>query len=210
MALPAGASSRSAAIAQARRILIVKADFPAGWTTTPSDNSSSNLGNAQVAKCLRVPVSVVNYNPPSAYSPDFNHNSTGASVSDEVSVFPNEKTVTEQFSVYSSARTPRCYAKVMNTQSIKAAFEKEIGSGAVIGTVTAKWLAKLGVGDRATGLLLSFPFTTQGESFYFSLTFVTMVSKLVTAQLTFTSIGSEPFSPSLAAHLERVTAQRLR
>jgi hypothetical protein len=208
--LPADASSRSAAVAQARKALIVKSDFPAGWTTTPSDNSNSSLGDARVAACLRVPVSVVKYNPPSAYSPDFNYSSTGASVSDDVSVFPDEKIVTKQFSIFSSARTPSCFARVMNAPSIKTAFEKEIGSGAVIGTVTAKWLAKPDVGDKGTALLLSFPFTTQGDSFYFSLTFVTMVSKLVTAQLTFTTIGSQPFSSSLEARLERITVQRLR
>jgi hypothetical protein len=207
---PAGASSRSTAIAEARKVLIVKSDFPTGWTASPSDNSNSNLGNAQVAACLDVPLSVVNYNPPSAYSPDFDYKSTGASISDDVSVFPNEKTVTEQESVFSSARTPGCFAKVMNTPTIKRDFEKQIGSGAVIGTVTAKWLPKPSVGDGATALQLSFPFTTSGQSFFLSLTLVTMVSKLVGAQLTFSTIGSQSIPPSLEAHLESVTAQRLR
>jgi hypothetical protein len=208
-ALPAGASSRSAAIAQARKVLIVKADFPAGWTTTPYDNSNSNLGDAQVAACLGVPVAVVSYNPPSAYSPNFNYNSTGASASDDVSVFPNEKTVSEQYSVFTSARTPSCFAKVLNTPSIKKSFENEIGSGAIIGTASAKWLAKPSVRDRATALQLGFPFTTKGESFYLSITIVTMISKLVGAQLTFSSVGGQSFPAPLETHLETVTAQRL-
>jgi len=210
LARSAGASSRSAAVAEARKILIVKSDFPAGWSESPSDNSSSNLGNAQVAACLGVPVSVVNYNPPSAYSPDFNDGHTGAEVSDDTSVFPNEKTVREQYTVFSSARTPVCFAAVMNTPPLKRAFEKEIGSGAIVGTVSAKWLAKPSVGDGATALQLGFPFTVSGQSYFASLTYVTMVSKLKTAQLTFTTVGSTPISSSLETHLESVTAQRLR
>jgi hypothetical protein len=124
-------------------------------------------------------------------------------------VFPNEKAVTEQYSVFTSARTPACFAKALNTPSIKRAFEKQIGAGVTIGTATAKWLAKPAVGDGATALELGLPFTANSETFDFSLTIVTMVSKLVGAQLTFTVLGSEPFPTSLETHLEVVTAHRL-
>jgi hypothetical protein len=207
--VPAGASSRSAAVAEARAALILMSYFPAGWTTSPSDNSNSTLGDAQVAACLGVPVAVINYSPPSAYSPDFNHNSTAVSASDQVSVFPNEKTAKQEFDLFSSARTPVCFAKTINSPSIKRAFEKQIGTGTKIGEASAAWLPRPAVGDSATALELNFPFTYRGDSFHLTITIVTMISKLVAAQLTFTAAGSTPFPSSLAAHLESVTAQRL-
>jgi hypothetical protein len=207
--LPAGASVRATAIARARKVLIVKSDFPAGWTTSASDNSNDTPGNAQVAACLGVPVSVVNYDPPSAYSPNFNYASTDASVNDDVSVFPNEKTLTEQYSLFSSARTPACFAYAFNTPSVKTALEKQIGSGAVFGTATAKWLPKPNIGDQVSVLQLRVPFTTHAKSFVITLTMVTMVSKLVTAQLTFTTLDDLAVPATLVSHLESVTAQRL-
>ena len=205
----AGASSRSAAIAEASKVLIVKSDFPAGWTTSPSDNSNSDLGDAQVAACLGVPVSALKYNPPSAYSPDFNFKSTGASVSDDVSVFPNATTEHEQVSIYSSARTPVCFARALNTPSLKRTFERQIGTGAKLGVSSATWLARPKVGDGATALKMSIPFTYRGASYSLTITVVTMVSRLVAAQLTFTTDGTVSIPSSLAAHLEAVTAQRL-
>jgi hypothetical protein len=209
VALPAGASSRAAAVAQARKALIVRSDFPSGWTTSPSNNSNSTLGDAQVAACLGVPVSVINYNPPTAYSPEFNFASTDSQVDDNVSVYPNEKTLTEQYSLWSSARTPACFAKAFNTPSLKRTFEKQIGSGAILGTATAKWLPKPNVGDQVTALELQIPFTSDGKSYLISETLVTMVSKLVAAQLGFTTIDDLAVPTSLVSHLESVTAQRL-
>jgi hypothetical protein len=206
---PAGASSRAASIAQARKVLIVRSDFPAGWTTSASDNSNDTTGNAQVAACLGVPVSVVNYNPPSAYSPDFNYASTDASVSDDVSVYPNETTLKEQYSLYSSARTPACFAHAFNTPSVKRTLEKQIGTGAVFGTATAKWLSKPDIGDQVTVLQLQVPFTAHAKSYVISVTLVTMVSKLVSAQLTFTTLDDLAVPASLVSHLESVTAERL-
>jgi hypothetical protein len=116
----------------------------------------------------------------------------------------------EQNSVFSSARTPLCFAKVLNTPSLKRVFEKQIDSGATVGTVSAKWLAKPSVGDGATALQVSFPVTVGGESLRVAITIVTLVSKLTAAQLTFTTIGSQSFPPSLESQLESVTAQRLR
>lgn len=206
---PAGASSRAAAVAQARKSLIVRSDFPSGWTTSPSDDSNSTLGDAQVAACLGVPVSVINYNPPSAYSPEFDYASTDASVDDNVSVYPNEKTLTQQYALWSSARTPACFAKAFNTPSVKRTFEKQIGPGTVLGTTTARWLPKPNVGDQVTALELSVPFTANGKSFVISETQVIMIHKLLSAQLGFTTIDGMAIPATLEFHLESVTAQRL-
>lgn len=205
----AGASTRSTAIAEARTGLIVKSDFPAGWTSSPSSNSSSTLGDAQVAACLGVSVAFVKYNPPSAYSPDFSDAATGTSVSDDVSVFPSEKIARAQFSVFTSARTPVCFAKVFNIPSFKKTFEGQLGSGVKIGTVTAAWLAKPPVGDGASALQVTLPFTEKGAHYSIAITLVTMISKLVGAQLSFTTIDGASFPASLATHLEKVTVQRL-
>lgn len=206
----ANALSNSAAVKGAKKALIVVSDFPAGWTTSPSGNtSSSHLGVVQVAACLGVSAKEVTYNPPQANSPNFNQNSAGLSAGDDVEIFPNATVVNQQFDLYSAIRAPTCFAQAFNTPSVKAAFAKQLGTGVTIGKVTSARLARPRVHDRATALSVTIPIKHGGTTITISLVGVIIVSGLKGAELIFTSAKGTAFPASLAAHLESVTAQRL-
>lgn len=212
--LAANATSHDAAIKEARKALIVLSDFPKGWTTSPSGNGSgsggnNNLGVAQVAACLGVSQKVVNYNPPSAYSPDFNQNASGLSAADNVEIFPNAEITTQQFELYSAVRTPACFAQTFNTPSVKVEFARQFGAGATVGEVTSAALPRPRVKERATAISLTFPISQGGAKFMLSLVIVIIVSRLEGAELDFSSILGQSFPSSLEAHLETVTANRL-
>jgi hypothetical protein len=207
---PAGALSHKAAIAEAKQVLIVQSDFPQGWTASPSDNSNNTpLGLAQLAACLGVPKSVVNYNPPQAYSPDFNQNKTGLSASDDVEVFPNTKILNQQFGLYTGAKSPACIAAAFNTPSVKAQLAKSFGAGVTVGTITASREARPDVKDQAAAEGIFVPIVYNGSKESISVDMVFIVSKLRGAELTFTSASGLPFPAALATHLELVTDQRL-
>lgn len=208
----AGATSDKSAVALAREALITRADFPTGWTTSPSTGSSnSSLGVNQIASCLHVPAAEVNYNPPTANSPTFSDNSEGLQIDDDVNVFPSTAVAEQQFGIYSSPRTPSCLAATFNVASFKASIASGIGGGAKIGTVVAVKAATPKVANESTALQLDIPFTYKAKAYTMTLTMVIIMSssKKEGAQLVFTSAIGLPFAASLVAHLETVTAQRL-
>jgi hypothetical protein len=208
---PAGALSKKAAVAEAKQALIVHSDFPTGWTVSPSDNSNNDNtpGLAQLAACLGVPKSVVNYNPPQAYSPDFDQNKTGLSVSDDVEVFPSQKILNQQFGLYTGAKSPTCLAAAFNTPSVKAQLAKSFGAGITVGTITSSIGARPDVKDEAAAIGVTIPLVYKGTKESVSVEMVFVVHALRGAELTFTSASGLPFPAALATHLELVTDQRL-
>ena len=206
-----GASTKSSEVAVARRALLVRSDFPSGWTTSSAGNNSpSNLGVPQMASCLGVPAKVVNYNPPTANSPEFDLTNAGLSVNDSVAVFPSASIGRQQFNVYGSSSSPVCFAHALNTPSVKAVFERQIGDGAKIGLVAAGFVATPRVAKKATAMEIQIPFVLKGRSFQITITQVIILSKSLTegAELTFTSFLS-PFPSSLESQLDATTAARL-
>jgi hypothetical protein len=208
----AGATSNKSAIALAREALITRADFPTGWTTSSSGgNSNSNLGANQIATCLKVPATVIKYNPPTANSPTFNLSNEGLVINDSASVFPNKKIASEQFGIWGSSRSSACMATVFNTASMKATFDRELGGGGKIGHVTVAKLAALQMANETTGMEIFMPFTYKGKSYTMAIAMVIIMStsKQEGAQLVFDTVLGVPFPASLISHLEAVTAQRL-
>jgi hypothetical protein len=209
---PSGALSNKAAVAEAKKALIVHSDFPTGWTVSPSDNSNNNdntPGLAQLAACLGVPKSVVNYNPPQAYSPDFDQNKTGLSVYDDVEVFPSVTILNQQFGLYTGAKSPGCLAAAFNTPSVKAELAKSFGAGVTVGTITSSTGPRPAVKDEAAAIGVTIPILYNGTKETISVVMVFIVHALRGAELTFTSASGLPFPAALATHLELVTNQRL-
>ena len=158
MAPIASASSNSLAVAKAKLALIVRTDLPAGWTTSSNGGNSSNTPTQlSLAKCLGTSVSEVNYNPPTANSPEFDQNSDGLSVNDSVSVFPNVKVATEQFDLFNSTRSPACMATWMNSPSMRASFKKGLKAGMNIGVVTAIKVASPPVAAKTIAIKINIP-----------------------------------------------------
>jgi hypothetical protein len=211
IAATAGAAGKSATLATARQALLVRSDFPSGWTTSSGGgNSPSNIGIAQMSGCLGVPAKVVKYNPPTANSPEFDQNNSGFTVDDNVAVFPSVKVATQQFNIFGSSLSATCIARAFNTPTVKAVFAKSIGNGAKIGLVTAKNAPKLSVPNKSTALQMQFPISTKSTKITLSMTLVIIMSKSMTegSELAFISYLS-PFPSALEARLEAITASRL-
>jgi hypothetical protein len=205
---PAGAVSKKEAVAEARAVLLVRADFPTGWTTSANSDSGSVPGLGKMAACLNVSQSLLNYNPPGANSPTFNQNSLALSVTDDVEVFPSAKMANEQFDVWSSTRMPTCLAAFFNSPAAKKSLEQSIGAGSKVGTATVTLESSPHLGGETTAMLIVIPTSYRKVSLMISLSIVTIFTKLIGAQLTFTSAFGA-FPSSLETTLEHAAAQKL-
>lgn len=209
---PAGGSSSGTSLSAARHELLVLSDFPKGWTTSASGNGSGgvskNLGDAQIAQCLGVSTSLIEYNPPNVSSPEFDYKRFDWSVTEDLNVFPNSRVASEQFDLYAETRTPACFARAFNSPSVKQALVKSIGSGVTIGTVAAGKYPTPYKGSSA-GVVVVIPI--KGPTSTIDLIFVQVVIRyhLAAAQLQLTSTAAIPFSASLARRLEGTVASRL-
>jgi hypothetical protein len=205
---PAGAVSKKQAVAEARSVLLVRADFPTGWTTSANSDSGSIPGLGKMASCLNVPTKLLSYNPPGANSPTFNQNSLALSVADDVEVFPSATVATEQFNVWSSTKMPACLAAFFNSPAARKSLEQSIGAGAKVGTATVTFEASPHVGGKATAMLIEIPTSYRKVSLKISLSIVTIFTKAIGSQLTFTSAFGA-FPSALQVNLEDVAAQKL-
>jgi hypothetical protein len=207
----AATTSRKADVALAKKALVVKSDFPSDWTTSPYSNSAGTPGLKQVAACLHVPISVVNYNPPEANSPYFNDNPIDLQAQDSVDVFPNRETATQQFDLFASAKSLSCFVKVFNSPNLKQLLERESGKGSKFGTITGTELPKPVAGNASNAFVIRIPGTVRGVAIVVYIETVTIMSKSETegAQLTFNYASFTKFPASLVPHLEAITVKRL-
>ena len=206
----ASTASRKADVALARRALVVLSDFPSGWTTSPYSNSGGSPGLKQIAACLHIPLSVVNYNPPEAGSPNFNETALNLQVQDSVDVFPNVKIATQQFNLL-SGKSLGCVTEVFNSSAIKAMLTREIGKGAKVGTITASSLPSPAPDNESDAFVIHIPATYRGVTLTVEIETVTIMSKSKTegAQLNFNYSSFSKVPSSLISHLEAVTVVRL-
>jgi hypothetical protein len=209
-AVSATTTSRKADVALARKALVVLSDFPSGWTTTPYSNSGGSPGLKQIAACLHVPVSVVNYNAPEADSPNFNDTALDLQVQDSVDVFPNLKIATQQFDLL-SGKSLGCVAEVFNTPAMKAQFSRAIGKGSKVGTITVSALPSPAPGNESNAFVMRVPTTYRGVTLTAVIETATIMAKSKTegAQLTITYTSLSKIPASLVSHLEAVTVERL-
>ena len=209
-AVSATAASRKADVALARKALVELSDFPSGWTTTPYSNSGGSPGLKQIAACLHVPVSVVNYNAPEADSPNFNYTALDLQVQDSVEVFPNLKIATQQFNLL-SGKSLGCVTQVFNSSSMKAQFSRAIGEGSKVGTITASALPSPAPANESNAFVIRIPAMYRGLTITVNIETVTIMAKSKTegAQLTFSYSSLSKVPASLVSHLEAVTVARL-
>ena len=207
--LPATASTKSD-VAIAREALLVRSDFPKSWSTFPS-GGNSELGNAQIAQCLGIEESVVDYNPPHANSPTFSDSNRGLTVDDDVSIFPSAKIATQQFDIYGSRRSVTCIGRAYNSASVKAAFARQLGQGFKVKKIVALALPKPSKVDESSAFELQVLITDSGKQYSIESQIVTIMSRSrhEGAQLQFVSSLGQPFAHSFEANLELLTVSRL-
>jgi len=180
--LPAGAAATSTSTsttvgttttvesdqAKAMAELLILSDLPAGWTSSPSDDSSSNSsgfggqdGSTQMASCLGVSAALLDANPPEADSPTFSSANQAETVDDEADVFPTDAAARADFSLFSSAKTPGCMSQVFNGP-LKSQLTQQLEAGQTFVSFTAAAESVPHLDDKSGGLRMTFVIAQSG------------------------------------------------
>jgi hypothetical protein len=206
----AGASesaSTKAAVANAKTKLIVLKDLPKSWTSNKSSSGNSTIpGAGQLAACLGVPTSVINDNPPSANSPEFDSANQLMSVTDSIAVSPSKQSAQADYNSLANAKTPGCLTTVLNGVT-KASLASEFGSGASIGTIDVTRSPRTEFAGHSANFTAFLPVTVQEQTLNVQLTIVDYLKGAANETVTLTSIGS-PFPTTLAKHLTTLAVNR--
>lgn len=161
IACAAGAANTSEK-SQVKRDLLVLADMPKGWTSSKATNYTPTIPDAgQLAQCLGVSTSVVTYNPPTVYSPNFTSKNQQLYVQDSVSIYPSAKEAQTSLVAY-AAKAPPCYTKAFNGPD-KGLVEKSFGSGGQVGSITVTRTPSTDFAAHTSNYTMFFP-VTDGES----------------------------------------------
>jgi hypothetical protein len=179
-------------LAQARHALLVLSDMPSGWVTAKNTNSNSDVGNAQLARCIGVAESLISENPPSVNSPQFQNRDATLTVDDNVTVFPSTKNAAAELAIARNAKTPACMTQIASGPLKPKLFGK-LPKGVTIGTPLVSPTASSAFGPGTAGYSLSVPVTTHGETLNLTTTQLYAVKGRLGQQVTFTSVGT-PFS----------------
>ncbi len=203
---PAGA--RSTQLAQARKMLLVIGDMPAGWKKSKNtNNGNSNLGAAQLARCIGVAPALISENPPSVNSPEFQDKQGLLTVDDNVTVFPSAKNAAAEYAAVTNSKTPACMT-TLASGPLKAKLFGKTPKGTTYGTPLVSATDPGAFGPAAGGFSLSVPVSTHGVTVNVTVTQLFAVKGRLGQQVTFTSVGA-PFSIALEQHLTSVAVGRL-
>ena len=205
----AGASN--GALAHAKSDLIVRADFPKGWsangsvTTSNGGGQNSFPGADQLASCLGVPSSLISMNTPSANSPTF-QNSQRDSAQENLSIFPSLKVAAEGYHVLSSPKVPGCLTALLQGPE-KSQLQTDLGHGITVGSVTVTPAPPSVLGSHAGGFVISIPATTSQGTFQLAVTIIEVLRGKLGARLTLSAVNGQ-FPVALEKHLVSVAYKR--
>jgi hypothetical protein len=204
----AASTHSSAKTVQARKALLVLKDLPKGWTSSKSsDNNSPTPDTAQLAQCLGVPVSEVNDNAPTVYSPEFDSKNKLETVDDNVSVFASAKAARANFATATNPKAPSCMSADVNGPG-KSALDSSFGSGASVGSITVTRTPSRDYAPHSANLTIFFPVTVNEVTLNVEITEVGYLKGNEQQTLTFVSVQT-PFPTALARHLTTVASGRL-
>jgi hypothetical protein len=182
--------------------------MPVGWTATKApDNGNSNVGNAQLARCIGVATSLIAENPPSVTSKQFQDKAGTLMVTDNVTVFPSARNAAAEYASITSPKTPGCMT-ALASGPLKTKLLGKPPSGVTVGTPLVSPTASSAFGAGVGGFSLSVPFSTQGTTVNVTVTNLFAVKGRLGQQITFTAVGT-PFSIALERHLASVAVSRL-
>lgn len=218
---PVGASSASASSsakvkaeeAQAKSELLVKSDFPSGWSGQGSVSTDDKNGGApnfpggqQLVSCIGIPQSLLAVSTPEAVSPTFQTNGGEVSAQDTVDIAPSVKLAAEANALLASSKVPGCLTTAFQGPA-RQSIVNSAGNGVTIGNIAVVAANPDQLIRHATGFTVSFPATSQGVTLNVQIDLISVPHGKTNSQLTLTSV-SHSFSPSLAKHLETVAYGR--
>jgi hypothetical protein len=216
---PVGASSASASAkvkaeeAQAKSELLVKSDFPSGWsgqgsvTTDNKNGGAPNFpGGQQLVSCIGIPKSLLDLSTPEAVSPTFQTNGGEVSAQETVDIAPSVKLAGEANALLASPKVPGCLTTAFQGPA-RQSIVSSAGNGVTIGNIAVVAANPDLLIRHSTGFTVSFPATSQGVTLNVQIDLISVPHGKTDSQLTLTSV-SNSFSPSLAKHLETVAYGR--
>jgi hypothetical protein len=216
---PVGASSASSSAkvkaeeAQAKSELLVKSDFPSGWSGQGSVSTDDKSGGApnfpggqQLVSCIGIPQSLLAVSTPEAVSPTFQTNGGEVSAQDTVDIAPSVKLAGEANALLASPKVPGCLTTAFQGPA-RQSIVNSAGNGVTIGNIAVTAANPDQLIRHATGFTVSFPATSQGVTLNVQIDLISVPHGKTDSQLTLTSV-SNSFSPSLAKHLETVAYGR--
>jgi hypothetical protein len=210
LASPAGArtGASAAATAQAHKALLVLADMPAGWTSTPSAKSSSTTVSGgftgappSLATCLGVPRQIVEALPPEVNSAQMSNQGGTLQVQDTISIFPSTTFAQEEYAAVSSHKAPGCLRSLLNS-----ALGTSGGSGTAADALS---VARATSPEGTTALDLDTALTSQGTSQPIRQELILFVHGQLVDTLDLTGYGSSTLPPALVQHLTSLARSRL-
>jgi hypothetical protein len=208
----AGASGGGGALAHAKSQLIVHSDFPKNWTAngTVTTNTGSGQGSFpgadQLAGCLGVNPKVLTLNTPAATSPTFQTADGRDSAQENLSIYPSAKVAAQGYRALSSAKAPGCLTTLFQGSG-KSELANALGHGIALGTVTVTAVPRSVLGSHATGFVISFPASAQGQTFHAAISIVDVLRGKLGAQLMLSAVGGT-FPAGLEKHLVAVAYSR--
>jgi hypothetical protein len=184
----ARAGSGASELAQARRSLLVLADMPSGWERTKAPNNpNTTVGDVQLARCIGVAVSLINENPPSVNSPQFQNRSGSLTVNDNVTVFPSAKNAFAELETTANKKTPSCMTTLAQGPLKDQLFGKT-PKGVTYGIPLVSPTDPSAFPFTA-GYSMSVPAVTHGQTVNITVTQLFAVKGRLGQQIVFTSIG---------------------
>jgi hypothetical protein len=203
----AASTSTRAELAKAKKSLLVLSDMPKSWTASSSGGNEPTTNPAQLARCLGVPLSVVNDNPPTVSSRTFNSKQDLQTVEDQIEVFPTAKAAQADLAVAANAKAPECFTTNFNSPAARSQLESSFGSGAAIGTLDVTRTPVADYGPHTVNITIYFPVTTKGIAINIEFAEVGFVKGNEEQLLTLSSVQS-PFPVSLSRHLTALADER--
>jgi hypothetical protein len=216
---PVGASLASASAkvkaeeAQAKTELLVKSDFPSGWSGQGSVSTDDKNGGApnfpggqQLVSCIGIPQSLLALSTPEAVSPTFQTNGGEVSAQDTVDIAPSVKLAGEANALLASPKVPGCLTTAFQGPA-RQSIVNSAGNGVTIGNIAVAAANPDLLIRHATGFTVSFPATSQGVTLNVQIDLISVPHGKTDSQLTLTSVTNS-FLPSLAKHLETVAYGR--
>jgi hypothetical protein len=207
----AAGTSGGNSLTQIKKDLIVRSDFPAGWTsqgsvTTSKGGSQDFPGENQLASCLGVSKSLISMNAPSTTSPSFQSSDSSATVQDNVTAFPKASVAAAVYASFSNQKVPSCMTSLLEGPA-KKQLTQAIGQGVTIGAISVTPASAGMLVPNSSGFTIAFPLKSNGVTVHTAVTIVTLVRGKYGSQLTLTS-ADKPFPTALAHHLLAVAASR--
>lgn len=194
----AATTTTSPIAADLAEIVFRPADFPAGWTSEPSDDQDGEETEKALEQCLGIQVDGIR---PDARSPDFSVADAITRASSAVELAPDIATVDREFAAITGPRFLDCAAKQFDAELARQA------PGAQLSPSKAERIPFPAQGEGTAAVRLSITLTAGDQSVPFFADLVFVRKGLLELSFSFVNAG-EPFNAALEADLVgKVTAR---